>query len=216
MGFLYSFLSGRKPRRVTSVPTPNDGTLPSYGNHLKPQHLPQNPNTHPKTPTPTPKPQHPPHKPSGACRTPALRSTPRSPPVPSPSPQPPGAPPAAPTHGSRRRCRSIQQGRGSARGGRRAPRAGRCSAARSRPRAAPRHRLEESTGQSCHPAHVVPSTPAPRGPAGGGTHPLVLLAVSLPSSQASPVQPAGQAQCPVAGSHVPPFWHRQRSRQCVP
>lgn len=198
------------------MPTPNDGTLPSYGNHIKPQHLPQNPDTHPKTPTTTPKPQHPPRNPSG-CAEPQPSGLPlAAPQFPAPLLHPPGAPPAAPTHGSRRRCRSIQQGRGSARGGRRAPRAGRRSAARSRPRAAPRHRLGESTGQSCHPAHVVPSTPAPRGPAGGGTHPLVLLAVSLPSSQASPVQPAGQAQCPVAGSHVPPFWHRQRSRQRIP
>lgn len=37
-----------------------------------------------------------------------------------------------------------------------------------------------------------------------------------PSSQASPVQPWGQAQRPVAGSHVPPFWQRQRWWQLLP
>lgn len=74
------------------MPTPNAGTLPSYGTHLKPQHLPQNPDTHPKTPTPTLKPQHPPRKPSGACRTPALRSTPHSPWFPAPHRSPPALP----------------------------------------------------------------------------------------------------------------------------
>lgn len=37
-----------------------------------------------------------------------------------------------------------------------------------------------------------------------------------PSWQSSPATPGGQRQAPVAGSHVPPFWHRQLWLQLLP
>lgn len=46
--------------------------------------------------------------------------------------------------------------------------------------------------------------------------PRGVLCQALPCAQSVPIQPGGQWQVPWAGSHVPPWWHKQRWAQAAP